>query len=54
MARLIRSEVPEVRSVRLQSHRTYLITGGLGVLGLKVAQWMVEQGAQHLILIGRK
>ncbi|MCC5609394.1 beta-ketoacyl reductase [Nostoc sp. CHAB 5834] len=54
VARLIRSEVPEARSVRLQSDRTYLITGGLGALGLKVALWMVEQGARHLMLTGRK
>ena len=32
---------------------TYLITGGLGGIGLKVAQWMVEQGAKHLVLLGR-
>jgi len=32
---------------------TYLITGGLGGLGLQVANWMVEQGAKHLVLVGR-
>ncbi len=32
---------------------SYLITGGLGVLGLKTAQWMVDKGAQCLILAGR-
>jgi NADPH:quinone reductase-like Zn-dependent oxidoreductase/malonyl CoA-acyl carrier protein transacylase/acyl carrier protein len=32
---------------------SYLITGGLGGLGLSVAQWMVEKGAQHLVLMGR-
>jgi len=31
----------------------YLITGGLGDLGLSVARWMVEQGARRLILMGR-
>jgi len=31
----------------------YLITGGLGGLGLTLAQWMVEQGAQHLALVSR-
>ncbi|WP_442943663.1 KR domain-containing protein [Nostoc sp.] len=40
--------------MRLQSDWTYLITGGLWALGLKVAQWMVQQGARHLMLIGRK
>ncbi|NJP22445.1 MAG: SDR family NAD(P)-dependent oxidoreductase, partial [Hydrococcus sp. CRU_1_1] len=31
----------------------YLITGGLGGLGLQIAGWMVEKGAKHLVLIGR-
>ena len=32
---------------------SYLITGGLGNLGLLVARWMVTQGARRLILMGR-
>jgi amino acid adenylation domain-containing protein len=32
---------------------TYLITGGCGGFGLAVAQWMVAQGAGHLVLLGR-
>ncbi|AFZ33823.1 Phenylalanine racemase (ATP-hydrolyzing), Mycocerosate synthase [Stanieria cyanosphaera PCC 7437] len=32
---------------------SYLITGGLGALGLEVTQWMIEKGAKHLILISR-
>jgi myxalamid-type polyketide synthase MxaE and MxaD len=32
---------------------TYLITGGLGGLGLKVADWLVAQGTRHLALLGR-
>ena len=32
---------------------SYLITGGLGTLGLLVARWMVAQGARRLILMGR-
>ncbi|HZO70840.1 MAG TPA: type I polyketide synthase [Ktedonobacteraceae bacterium] len=32
---------------------TYLITGGLGGVGLRTAQWMIEQGARHLVLMGR-
>ena len=38
----------------LKSNATYLITGGLGALGLKVARWMAERGARHLALIGRR
>jgi acyl transferase domain-containing protein/NAD(P)-dependent dehydrogenase (short-subunit alcohol dehydrogenase family)/acyl carrier protein len=33
--------------------RTYLISGGLGGLGLALARWMAEQGAGHLVLLGR-
>ena len=32
---------------------TYLITGGLGGIGLKVARWLVENGARKLLLLGR-
>jgi acyl transferase domain-containing protein/acyl carrier protein len=40
--------------VTLQADATYLLTGGLGGLGLEVARWMVEQGARHLVLVGRR
>jgi acyl transferase domain-containing protein len=33
---------------------SYLITGGLGGIGLKVAQWMAENGAGHLALVSRR
>ncbi|MDI1431900.1 type I polyketide synthase [Polyangium sorediatum] len=33
---------------------SYLITGGLGGLGLSVAQWLVAQGARHVALVGRR
>ncbi len=33
---------------------TYLITGGWGGLGLAVAEWLVGQGARHLVLMGRR
>ena len=32
---------------------SYLISGGLGELGLVTARWMAEQGARNLILFGR-
>lgn len=32
---------------------TYLITGGLGGLGLRAAQWLVHHGARHLVLLAR-
>ncbi len=35
-------------------HSTYLLTGGLGALGLHVAKRLVEKGARHMVLVGRK
>lgn len=32
---------------------TYLLTGGYGGLGITFADWMVNQGARNLILVGR-
>ena len=32
---------------------TYLVTGGLGGLGLAFSKWMVAQGARNLVLVGR-
>ena len=40
--------------VAFRDDRTYLITGGLGGLGLAVAQGMVARGARHLVLVGRR
>jgi len=37
----------------VKSDGCYLITGGLGALGLQVVHWLVEEGAKNLILIGR-
>ncbi|OQX27418.1 MAG: hypothetical protein BWK80_05375 [Desulfobacteraceae bacterium IS3] len=38
----------------IRADAAYLITGGLGALGLKVAEWMVDEGARNLVLMGRK
>ena len=37
----------------LRGDGRYLITGGLGGLGLLVARFLVERGAKHLVLVGR-
>ncbi len=36
-----------------RSDASYLITGGLGGLGLKIAERMIDQGARSLVLCGR-
>jgi myxalamid-type polyketide synthase MxaB len=37
----------------MRADGSYLISGGLGALGLQTARWLVEQGAGHLALLGR-
>ncbi len=37
----------------LRSNCTYLITGGLGALGLQIASWLQTQNARHIVLLGR-
>lgn len=54
VARLVRKQLSESQGLAFQSDGTYLITGGLGALGLKIARWMVEQGARQLVLISRR
>jgi NADPH:quinone reductase-like Zn-dependent oxidoreductase/thioesterase domain-containing protein/NAD(P)-dependent dehydrogenase (short-subunit alcohol dehydrogenase family)/acyl carrier protein len=38
----------------VRSDGTYLITGGLGALGLRVADWLAEQGAGTIALLSRR
>ncbi|MDB4987694.1 MAG: pks13, partial [Myxococcaceae bacterium] len=52
--RLVGYEAPRLATpARLYGNREYLVTGGLGALGLLAAEWMVARGARHLTLIGR-
>ncbi|MGW1406021.1 type I polyketide synthase [Streptomyces sp. NPDC002403] len=54
VARLARTEREEQHdAVACRSDGTYLITGGLGVLGLEVARWLAGRGARRLVLAGR-
>ncbi|MEZ4727507.1 MAG: SDR family NAD(P)-dependent oxidoreductase [Caldilineaceae bacterium] len=54
VARLTRLPVPQTKPVAIVSNATYLITGGLGALGLHLARWLADQGARHLVLTGRR
>ncbi|HET9316133.1 MAG TPA: SDR family NAD(P)-dependent oxidoreductase, partial [Vicinamibacteria bacterium] len=51
--RLVRSSTGTTGLPELKGDATYLITGGLGALGLQVARWLVDRGARHLVLVGR-
>ena len=53
VARLVPKQLAETKKVTLCSDGTYLITGGLGALGLLIAEWMVSKGARQLVLTGR-
>ena len=52
VAKLARFTPPH-EAVSFREDGTYLITGGLGGLGLETAQWMAENGAGTLVLVGR-
>ncbi|WP_433259955.1 type I polyketide synthase [Actinosynnema sp. CS-041913] len=41
-------------TLRCDPAGSYLITGGLGALGLAVSQWLVDRGARRLLLAGRR
>lgn len=43
-----------IASDSLRCDGTYLITGGFGGLGLKLAEWLVARGASNLVLMGRR
>ena len=47
------SNLSNSSSLSLRVDGTYLITGGLGGLGLETAKWMAQRGAKHLVLMGR-
>ena len=54
VARLVRRAPARTRrEFVVRPDATYLVTGGLGGIGLAMAGWLVERGARHLLLAGR-
>jgi 6-methylsalicylic acid synthase len=51
---LPKAKSPFSQHFRPRSHGTYLITGGLGSLGLEVAVYLAEQGAKRIVLVSRR
>jgi acyl transferase domain-containing protein/SAM-dependent methyltransferase/aryl carrier-like protein len=51
--RLVADAAPPARPIVLRSDASYLVTGGLGGLGVAVAEWLASRGARHLVLISR-
>ncbi|MDY7023049.1 MAG: type I polyketide synthase, partial [Cyanobacteriota bacterium] len=54
VARLVRFPQSQSDTVTVHPEATYLITGGLGSIGLQIAEWLVERGARYLMLVGRR
>ncbi len=53
VARLPAGEIAGGEALAIRADRSYLIAGGLGALGLEVAQLLVDRGARHLVLVSR-
>lgn len=45
---------PQTERLSFRPDATYLITGGLGGFGSACARWIVENGARHVVLVGRR
>ena len=44
---------PVREALRCRADASYLITGGMGALGLVIADWLAGRGARRIILAGR-
>ncbi|MFN8441274.1 MAG: SDR family NAD(P)-dependent oxidoreductase [Caldilineaceae bacterium] len=53
VARLARC-IPSAGVIPIDSSAAYLISGGLGGLGLQVARWLADNGARYLCLTSRR
>ena len=51
--RLTSAPVAEQTFAGCRPDASYLVTGGLGVIGLEIARWLAQNGARHLVLAGR-
>lgn len=43
-----------IQTEYVRNDASYLVTGGLGGLGLTILDWLARKGAGHIILIGRR
>ncbi|ORA62011.1 type I polyketide synthase [Mycobacteroides franklinii] len=49
-----REEAPSGKPLEVRSDATYLVTGGLGSIGLEIAGYLAGRGAKHLVLTSRR
>jgi len=55
VARLVSQPLADLpaRDPRVRENATYLIAGGLGMLGRTVAKWLISKGAKHIVITSR-
>ena len=53
VARLERCPDVTAHTASARGDAAYLVTGGLGGIGLALSRWLVDRGARHLVLTGR-
>jgi myxalamid-type polyketide synthase MxaE and MxaD len=53
VARIMPGVAPASTPVEFSADSVYMITGAFGSIGMELAQWLVDRGARHLLLLGR-
>jgi len=53
VARLVQADADTGKPFAWRADATYLLTGGLGGLGVVVARGLIEQGARRFLIVGR-
>ena len=46
--------LPVKKRFRASAKGTHIVTGAFGGFGMETAKWLVEKGARHLVMIGRR
>ena len=44
---------PRYTKLKMSSNASYLLTGGMGGLGVGISRWLVERGARSLVFLSR-
>lgn len=43
-----------IGNISFSDEHTYLVTGGFGGMGFKLAEWLTQKGVKNLVIIGRR
>lgn len=53
--RLVSSQAATIgEGLPIEEDASYLITGGLGMLGRRAGEWLAQRGAKHVVLVSRR